>query len=111
MVYARFASLRAGLRRKEDTLFCVFTARLKPCPDTCMVDGCGMAVQADRVGVPVLSERNLRKKREGVRSSAFRPAGRRVGRFDGLELKVGEVSDLHGIFERLKDVFSALDAI
>jgi hypothetical protein len=25
----------------------VFTARLKPCPDTCMVDGCGVAVQAD----------------------------------------------------------------
>jgi len=29
------SALRAGLRRKEETLFCVFTARLKPCPDTC----------------------------------------------------------------------------
>jgi hypothetical protein len=45
-VYARSASLRAGLRRKENLLFCAFTARLKPCPDTCMVCGCDMAVQA-----------------------------------------------------------------
>jgi hypothetical protein len=59
--YVRFALLRAGppphhaktarvggpgLRRKEGSLFCVFTARLKPCPDTCMADGCGVAVQA-----------------------------------------------------------------
>jgi deoxyinosine 3'endonuclease (endonuclease V) len=45
--FARFALLRAGLRRKEGSLFCVLTARLKPCPDTCMVDGCGVAVQAE----------------------------------------------------------------
>ncbi|MBZ5491059.1 MAG: hypothetical protein LAO76_09020 [Acidobacteriia bacterium] len=45
--YARSALLRAGLRRKEGSLFCVFTARLKPCPDTCMAGGCGVAVQAD----------------------------------------------------------------
>jgi hypothetical protein len=45
-VYARSALLRAGLRRKEWSLFCIFTARLKPCPDTCMADGCSGAVQA-----------------------------------------------------------------
>jgi hypothetical protein len=41
--YARFALLRAGLRRKEG-FFCFFTARLKPCPDTCMAGGYGTAV-------------------------------------------------------------------
>jgi len=38
--FARFALLRASpAGGKEGSLFCVFTARLKPCPDTCMVDG------------------------------------------------------------------------
>jgi hypothetical protein len=31
-IYARFALLRAGLRRKEESLFCVFAARLKAVP-------------------------------------------------------------------------------
>ena len=33
---------------KEGALFCVVTARLKPCPDTCVADGCGVAVHAGR---------------------------------------------------------------
>jgi hypothetical protein len=38
--YSRFALLRASpAGGKEEFPFCVFTARLKPCPDTCMVDG------------------------------------------------------------------------
>jgi hypothetical protein len=56
--------MRAGLRRKEGPLFCVFAARLKPCPDTCMVDGCGVAVQAD-TGRAGGVEPTLRKMREG----------------------------------------------
>jgi hypothetical protein len=54
LVYARFALLRAGLRRKEGPLFCVFTARLKPCPDTCIVDGCDLALQAGVGIVPTI---------------------------------------------------------
>jgi hypothetical protein len=38
-IYARFALLRAGLRRKEGALFCVLAARVNLCPDTCTVDG------------------------------------------------------------------------
>jgi len=63
-VYARFALLRAGLRRKVGSLFCVFAARLKPCPDTCMACGCGVAVQAD-AGCAGGVEPTLCKKREG----------------------------------------------
>jgi hypothetical protein len=37
---------RALAGGKEELLFCVFVARLKPCPDTCMAGGCGVAVQA-----------------------------------------------------------------
>jgi hypothetical protein len=48
------ALLRAGLRRIGRVVICGFTARLKPCPDTCIVDGCDMAVQAD-VGTQVVS--------------------------------------------------------
>jgi hypothetical protein len=33
---------RALAGGKEGSLICGFTARLKPCPDTCMVNGCGM---------------------------------------------------------------------
>jgi hypothetical protein len=48
LVYARFALLRASpAGGKEGSLFCAFAARLKPCPDTCMVDGYGVVVQAD----------------------------------------------------------------
>jgi hypothetical protein len=36
-----------ALRRKEGSLFCGVAARLKPCPDTCMAGGYGMAVRAD----------------------------------------------------------------
>jgi hypothetical protein len=59
--YSRFALLRAGLRRKEGLLFCVFTARLKPCPDTCMAGGCGVAVRAD-VGAGFVTE-NIKKRK------------------------------------------------
>ena len=53
-VYSRFALLRASPAGSEEgALFYVFTARLKPCPDTCMIDGCGMAVQTD-MGEPTL---------------------------------------------------------
>jgi hypothetical protein len=45
VVQAGLCALRVAARepcgRKEGSLFCVFTARLKPCPDTFMVDGCG----------------------------------------------------------------------
>ncbi|OAI57252.1 hypothetical protein AYO50_01850 [Acidobacteria bacterium SCGC AG-212-P17] len=48
LVYARFALLRASPAGSEEgSLFCVLTARLKSCPDTCMVDGCGVVAQAD----------------------------------------------------------------
>lgn len=46
------------------------SARLKPCPDTCMGDGCGMAVQAD-VGRAGGVEPTLRKKREGLGTHEF----------------------------------------
>jgi hypothetical protein len=69
-VYARFAWLRAGLRRKERTLFGVFAARLKPCPDTCMADGCGVVVQAAYARFALLRA-SLRRK-EGRYFAAFR---------------------------------------
>jgi hypothetical protein len=46
METCRSASLRDGLRRKEDFLL-RFTARVNSCPDTCVVDGCDVEVQAD----------------------------------------------------------------
>ena len=46
--------------------FCVFTARLKPCPDTCMVDGCGVAMHAD-VGCLVSTQRTIKKRKIGRR--------------------------------------------
>jgi len=58
LVYARFALLRASPAGSEEgSLFCGFAARLKPCPDTCMADGCGVAVQADVVSNGILEHR------------------------------------------------------
>jgi hypothetical protein len=49
-------SLRASPAGSEEgSLFCVLTARLKPCPDTCMAGGYGVAVQADCMGVPTVA--------------------------------------------------------
>jgi hypothetical protein len=44
-----FSALRVAAREPAAQgrgVILVLTARLKPCPDTCMVGGCGMAVQA-----------------------------------------------------------------
>jgi len=67
--YARFALLRASPCGQQGMIFFLcFTARLKPCPDTCMVDGCGVAVQAG-VGVGIVRE-NIKKRRGGfIRAS------------------------------------------
>jgi len=63
--YARSALLRAGpAGGKEGALFCVLTARLKPCPDTCMVDGYSVAVQAGMRNVGIVKEK-IRKSEIG----------------------------------------------
>jgi hypothetical protein len=45
-----FALLREPCGQQGRSVFSGVAARLKPCPDTCMVDGCDVAVRAD-VGV------------------------------------------------------------
>ncbi|MGH9634501.1 MAG: hypothetical protein ACRD72_06650 [Candidatus Angelobacter sp.] len=79
LVYARFALLRAGpAGGKEEALFYVVTARLKPCPDTCMVDGCGAAVQSDagRGGV-VIEKSRIGSGLCALRFAAREPCGQR----------------------------------
>ncbi|HEY2913705.1 MAG TPA: hypothetical protein VGK21_10130 [Candidatus Angelobacter sp.] len=77
-LYVRFALLRAGpAGSKEGAFFCGFAARLKPCPDTCMVDGCDMVEHAEwrtsfRERLSVLAERmrGLQKSRQkGMRKN------------------------------------------
>jgi hypothetical protein len=45
--HAKRASGTPGLRRKEEISFCAFTARLKPCPDTCFPCGYEVAAVAE----------------------------------------------------------------
>jgi|SRR5579864_3277557 len=83
--YARFALLRAGpAGGKEGVVILRLTARLKPCPDTCMGDGCGVAVQAD-LGCRFVRE-NIKKQKIGgefMRAShcCARACGARKGRY------------------------------
>jgi hypothetical protein len=45
--HAKRVSGTPGLRRKEGVSFCAFSARLKPCPDTCFHGGYEVAAVAE----------------------------------------------------------------
>jgi hypothetical protein len=96
LVYARFVLLRASpAGRKEGALFCVFTARLKPCPDTCMASGCGVAVQAG-AGVRRVRRFCHRGNQESEIGGGFMRAPLRCARACGARKGLYSVSLRHG---------------
>jgi hypothetical protein len=118
----RSAVLRAGLRQRGRSCFATFAARLKPCPDTCLTQGCfSLRYKLFMAAEPNPRHPALRRvslffcRAEAARNgnpqglprvgSAQRRSGRSI---NGKKTEIGEDSlDRHGLRDRFPGSFDS----